>query len=208
MQMTQRQSRPPLTLPETQPTCSTRTTAQRATHAAAARQAQAQPSPASCRTQFAASSCHVKHCTTAHQLPQKTPPAALPSSPQKPNDGWGNQGRAGVAVWLPPGSYRVTQTLTITWSNVVLRGAGVSGCASPASTAGGGTAQPAVGRMQCDRCPPNVACAACPNHQASTRPPPLPAARQDAAVLPQGPAGGVRQEGGVGHQRRLHHVRW
>ncbi|KAL4458885.1 hypothetical protein ABPG75_013750 [Micractinium tetrahymenae] len=42
----------------------------------------------------------------------------------KPSDGWGNQGRAGVAVWLPPGSYCVTQALTITWSNVVLRGAG------------------------------------------------------------------------------------
>ncbi len=51
---------------------------------------------------------------------------------QRPSDGWGNQGRAGVAVWLPPGQYRITQTLTIGWSNVVLRGAGVSlGLAPP-----------------------------------------------------------------------------
>lgn len=37
-----------------------------------------------------------------------------------------NEGRAGVVVLLPAGKYKITQTLEITQSNVVLQGQGVS----------------------------------------------------------------------------------
>lgn len=41
--------------------------------------------------------------------------------------GFQNEGRAGVAVLIPEGIYRLTQAIEILQSNVVLRGAGVSG---------------------------------------------------------------------------------
>jgi hypothetical protein len=40
--------------------------------------------------------------------------------------GMGNEGREGVAVLLPAGTYRVTKMIEIKQSNVVLRGEGVS----------------------------------------------------------------------------------
>ncbi|KAL4435853.1 hypothetical protein ABPG77_000615 [Micractinium sp. CCAP 211/92] len=43
-----------------------------------------------------------------------------------PDDGFGNLGRSGVAVWVPPGVYRITKMLQIQQSNVVVRGAGIN----------------------------------------------------------------------------------
>ncbi|EFN53344.1 hypothetical protein CHLNCDRAFT_137072 [Chlorella variabilis] len=40
-----------------------------------------------------------------------------------PHNGFLNQGKQGVAVFVPPGTYVITQSITITQSNVVLRGA-------------------------------------------------------------------------------------
>lgn len=44
---------------------------------------------------------------------------------QAPDRSFQNEGREGVAVLVPPGKYRLTRTVEITSSNVVLRGAGV-----------------------------------------------------------------------------------
>ncbi|PRW61133.1 polyadenylate-binding 4 [Chlorella sorokiniana] len=44
----------------------------------------------------------------------------------KPHKGWQNEGAKGVVVYLPRGRFKITQTLEITQSNVVLRGAGSS----------------------------------------------------------------------------------
>lgn len=138
-------------LPDRRPSCSTRTTAPHAPPAAAARRAQ-EGSIASCQRCFASRPGVFTGCAGVSLLPA-TLLSTLRSWPafllvQNPSDGWGNQGRAGVAVWLPPGSYRVTQTLNIAWSNVVLRGAGVRPCPrrTPAS-APMRTAQPAADPM-------------------------------------------------------------
>lgn len=58
-----------------------------------------------------------------------TPCASRPLSPppQLPYKGFGNEGREGVAVLLPAGTYRVTRMVEIYQSNVVLRGEGVRG---------------------------------------------------------------------------------
>lgn len=57
-----------------------------------------------------------------------------------------NEGKLGAVVWLPAGTYRITQTLEIMESNVVLRGAGVrcrvvSGAAVTVVAAGCGVLQ-------------------------------------------------------------------
>lgn len=44
--------------------------------------------------------------------------------------GFQNEGKAGVAVLIPEGVFRLTQAIEILQSNVVLRGSGVSGCRS------------------------------------------------------------------------------
>lgn len=59
---------------------------------------------------------HLQAAEPAHLRLSSLPP---------PQNGFGNEGRQGVAVWMPPGRYRLNQTLEIAQSNVVLRGAGV-----------------------------------------------------------------------------------
>lgn len=51
------------------------------------------------------------------------PPALFPL--QLPHKGFQNEGRDGVAVLLPAGTYRITKMVEIYQSNVVLRGEGV-----------------------------------------------------------------------------------
>ncbi|PSC76403.1 Zinc finger CCCH domain-containing 64 [Micractinium conductrix] len=64
--------------------------------------------------------------TKAIQAAIKAASAAAARLPKPPIDnGFQNQGRAGVAVLLPAGRYRVTESIEITQSNVVLRGEGV-----------------------------------------------------------------------------------
>lgn len=73
----------------------------------------------------------------------------LPICVQSPHNGFLNQGKQGVAVFVPPGTYVITQSITITQSNVVLRGASVSRllCAGwGSSTAGGMCRCPCWGR--------------------------------------------------------------
>ena len=54
------------------------------------------------------------------------PPLRFTDMPLQSRDiGFLNNGNEGVAVYLPPGNYVVTQTIEIHQSNVVLRGAGV-----------------------------------------------------------------------------------
>lgn len=57
-------------------------------------------------------------------MPDRIPHASPPG--QAPNNGFLNEGKLGVAVYAPPGTYRITQVLEIVASNIVLRGAGVS----------------------------------------------------------------------------------
>lgn len=112
------------------------------------------------------------------------PSAANPAArcPLVPDRGWQNEGAAGVAVWVPPGIYRITRMLEITASN--------GGCACAGAGRRGSTAwrlllvgEPAVG-----------ACSS----QAVGSPPPLAAAHpccsggagcgpgQERPLLPQG----------------------
>lgn len=126
---------------------------------------------------------------------------------QAPDRGWQNEGRAGVALAVPRGTYKLTQALEITQSNVVLRGAGVSwpfrvdvvaqACQQAASWK---PAQPwpssglraelssTVGLLHPPFC---LWCAARPDH----------------AVLPQAPVRHLRQQREVGHRRRFPQVR-
>jgi len=55
-------------------------------------------------------------------------PFCPPTTLQKQHKGWQNEGAQGVVVYLPAGRFKINQTLEITQSNIVLRGAGVSGC--------------------------------------------------------------------------------
>lgn len=41
---------------------------------------------------------------------------------QVPDDGFGNEGRDGVAVWVPPGTYRITKMLEIRQVRALLLG--------------------------------------------------------------------------------------
>ncbi|KAL4427839.1 hypothetical protein ABPG75_001928 [Micractinium tetrahymenae] len=43
---------------------------------------------------------------------------------KRPHLGFGNAGRAGATVYIPPGTYRITKMLELTQSNVVVKGAG------------------------------------------------------------------------------------
>ena len=61
--------------------------------------------------------------------------------------GFGNDGNSGVAVLLPAGTYRITQTLEISQSNVVVRGAGVG--AAGAAAAGAWIAECAIMVLPC-----------------------------------------------------------
>lgn len=62
-------------------------------------------------------------CHGTQECPAAPP---YPGRPQKKHLGFQNNGEKGVVVYLPPGRFKVTQTLEISQSNVVLRGAGVS----------------------------------------------------------------------------------
>lgn len=75
-------------------------------------------------------------CSRQRSLATTTPTAHAPDPlrpappPQIPYPrGFGNAGAAGVALFVPPGIYRITRMLAITQSNVVVRGAGVSAAA-------------------------------------------------------------------------------
>lgn len=60
--------------------------------------------------------------------PTSRPPIPPPSLHlQLPYKGFGNEGREGVAVLLPAGTYKITKMVEIYQSNVVLRGEGVRG---------------------------------------------------------------------------------
>lgn len=75
-------------------------------------------------------------CRKPNLWPPPLPRPAL----QIPHLGFGNLGKAGATVYIPPGTYRITKMLELTQSNVVVRGAGVS---LPRSLAMGATRLPA-----------------------------------------------------------------
>lgn len=77
---------------------------------------------------------HTAGCSTQRHAPRPALACRLPAL-QPPHKGFLNEGKTGTVVWLPEGTYKVTQTLEITYSNVVLRGAGVSWPAAAAATA-------------------------------------------------------------------------
>lgn len=60
--------------------------------------------------------------TTTLTLPFTHPPTKPPLQLEQMQNG----GNAGVVVYLPAGRYKITQTIEIKQSNVVIRGAGVS----------------------------------------------------------------------------------
>lgn len=63
----------------------------------------------------------------AWQVPTQlsSPMPFHPTAEQAPTNGFGNEGRSGVAVLLPAGRYRITGYIEIMQSNVVVRGEGV-----------------------------------------------------------------------------------
>lgn len=76
--------------------------------------------------------CHPRHttlCLHAARLQSVDVdvwPHLLPWYAQIPHNGFLNQGKQGVAVLLPPGTYVLTRSVSIVRSNVVLRGTDVS----------------------------------------------------------------------------------
>ena len=80
--------------------------------------------------------------------------ACLLDPPQKKHLGFQNNGEKGVVVYLPPGRFKITQSLEISQSNVVLRGAGVrlwtqvAPLWRPAVAGGGGGRERDAGRQQ------------------------------------------------------------
>lgn len=135
---------------------------------------------------------------------------------QDQGKGFQNEGRQGVAVVLPAGTYRVTKMLEIFQSNVVLRGAGVSArpglpCLLGLADAGWGGSSRALepaGRQLSPLC----SLAAVPQRRSSAaaHPPACPAAAAGGAhgaALPKRPAGCVWKQNAVGIHGRIPDVR-
>ena len=83
-------------------------------------------------------------------LPVGEPPSHHRNIPlQAPDNGFGNEGKQGVAVLLPAGTYRITKMIEITQSNVVVRGEGVSAGAAMTAAAAAAAAKTGCRALRC-----------------------------------------------------------